>query len=230
MADLHPGERVLDLGSGGGIDVLLSAKRVGPTGRAFGLDMTDEMLALAQRNAAEAGATNVEFLKGHIEAIPLPAESIDVVISNCVVNLAADKAAVFARDRPRPPARRPDRHQRHRRRGRAHSRAARRARLVCRLHRGRPLGRRSSGTGLEAVGLTDVTITPSHTVAEGMISAIIKATKPADARPLIDLAAPREMPRRRGRLLRRRRLLLSGQQNNLMSLVGRSPPHATSPR
>ena len=96
VADLHPGERVLDLGSGGGIDVLLSAKRVGPTGRAFGLDMTDEMLALAQRNAAEAGATNVEFLKGHIEAIPLPAESIDVVISNCVVNLAADKRAVFA--------------------------------------------------------------------------------------------------------------------------------------
>src|SRR4029079_14228792 len=95
VADVHEGERVLDLGSGGGIDVLLSAKRVGPTGRAFGLDMTDEMLALAQRNTADAGATNVEFLKGHIESIPLPAESIDVVISNCVVNLAADKPAVF---------------------------------------------------------------------------------------------------------------------------------------
>ncbi len=95
VADLHEGERVLDLGSGGGIDVLLSARRVGPTGRAFGLDMTDEMLALAQRNAATAGATNVEWLKGHIEAIPLPAASIDVVISNCVVNLAADKPAVF---------------------------------------------------------------------------------------------------------------------------------------
>ena len=95
VADLREGERVLDLGSGGGIDVLLSAKRVGPTGFVFGLDMTDEMLALAWRNATEAGATNVEFLKGHIEAIPLPAESIDVVISNCVVNLAADKAAVF---------------------------------------------------------------------------------------------------------------------------------------
>jgi N-acetylglutamate synthase-like GNAT family acetyltransferase len=95
VADLHEGERVLDLGSGGGIDVLLSARRVGPTGRAFGLDMTDEMLALAQRNAATAGAMNVEFLKGHIEAIPLPAASIDVVISNCVVNLAADKPAVF---------------------------------------------------------------------------------------------------------------------------------------
>src|SRR3954465_15697886 len=95
VADLHEGERVLDLGSGGGIDVLLSAKRVGPTGRAIGLDMTDEMLALAQKNAQDAGATNVEFLKGHIEAIPLPADSVDVVISNCVINLAADKAAVF---------------------------------------------------------------------------------------------------------------------------------------
>src|SRR5687768_12597402 len=95
VAELREGERVLDLGSGGGLDVLLSAKRVGPTGRAIGLDMTDEMLALAQRNAAEAGATNVEFLKGHIEAMPLPAAWIGVVISNCVVNLAADKAAVF---------------------------------------------------------------------------------------------------------------------------------------
>ena len=96
VADLHPGERVLDLGSGGGIDVLLSARRVGPTGRAFGVDMTDEMLALARPTPPQAGATNVEFLKGHIEALPLPAESIDVVISNCVVNLAADKRAVFA--------------------------------------------------------------------------------------------------------------------------------------
>ena len=95
VAELREGDRVLDLGSGGGIDVLLSAKRVGPSGRAIGLDMTDEMLALAQRNAAQAGATNVEFLKGHIEAIPLPADSIDVVISNCVINLAADKPAVF---------------------------------------------------------------------------------------------------------------------------------------
>jgi arsenite methyltransferase len=96
VAELREGERVLDLGSGGGIDVLLSAKRVGPTGRAVGLDMTDEMLALAQSNAADAGATNVEFLKGHIEAIPLPADSVDVVISNCVINLAADKDAVFS--------------------------------------------------------------------------------------------------------------------------------------
>ena len=96
VADLQEGDRVLDLGSGGGIDVLLSGQRVGPTGRAFGLDMTDEMLALAQRNAADAGATNVEFLKGRIEAIPLPAGSIDVVISNCVINLSADKPAVLA--------------------------------------------------------------------------------------------------------------------------------------
>jgi SAM-dependent methyltransferase len=96
VADLHPGERVLDLGSGGGIDVLLSARRVGPSGRAFGLDMTDEMLTLAQRNAAEAGATNVEFLKGEIEAVPLPDASVDVIISNCVINLSPDKDRVLA--------------------------------------------------------------------------------------------------------------------------------------
>ena len=95
VADLHEGETVLDLGSGGGIDVILSAKRVGPTGTAYGLDMTDEMLALAQKNAAEAGVTNVHFLKGVIEEVPLPAESVDVVISNCVINLSADKDRVL---------------------------------------------------------------------------------------------------------------------------------------
>jgi len=95
LADLQPGETVLDLGSGGGIDVLLSAKRVGPTGKAYGLDMTDEMLQLARRNAAEAGVKNVEFLKGHIESIPLPDASVDVIISNCVINLSADKDAVL---------------------------------------------------------------------------------------------------------------------------------------
>ncbi|HEX5589138.1 MAG TPA: methyltransferase domain-containing protein, partial [Candidatus Limnocylindrales bacterium] len=95
VAELREGETVLDLGSGGGIDVLLSARRVGPTGRAIGVDMTDEMLELARRNAAEAGATNVEFRRGTIEALPLDAASVDVVISNCVINLAADKAAVF---------------------------------------------------------------------------------------------------------------------------------------
>src|SRR6478672_1179115 len=96
VADLHPGETVLDLGSGGGIDVLLSAKRVGPTGKVYGLDMTEEMLALAIRNRDEAGATNVEFLKGYIEDVPLPANTVDVIISNCVVNLSTDKPTVFA--------------------------------------------------------------------------------------------------------------------------------------
>ncbi len=95
VADLREGERVLDLGSGGGIDVLLSAKRVGPTGKAYGLDMTDEMLALARRNAAEVGATNVEFLRGQLEEIPLPSGSVDVIISNGVINLSADKRRVL---------------------------------------------------------------------------------------------------------------------------------------
>jgi SAM-dependent methyltransferase len=95
LAALHEGEVVLDLGSGGGIDVLLSAKRVGPTGKAYGLDMTDEMLALALRNKEKAGATNVEFLKGHIEAIPLPSNTVDVIISNCVINLSGDKRRVL---------------------------------------------------------------------------------------------------------------------------------------
>jgi arsenite methyltransferase len=96
LADLNPGETVLDLGSGGGIDVLLSAKRVGPSGKAYGLDMTDEMLDLALQNKEKAGATNVEFLKGHIEAIPLPSKSVDVIISNCVINLSGDKKKVLA--------------------------------------------------------------------------------------------------------------------------------------
>ena len=95
LAELHAGEVVLDLGSGGGIDVLLSARRVGPTGKAYGLDMTDEMLDLARRNAAEAGVTNVEFLRGRIEEIPLPSNSVDVIISNCVINLSGDKARVI---------------------------------------------------------------------------------------------------------------------------------------
>jgi len=95
LAQLHPGETVLDLGSGGGIDVLLSAKRVGPTGKAYGLDMTDEMLALARENQRKAGAENVEFLKGEIENIPLPDNSVDVVISNCVINLSGDKDRVL---------------------------------------------------------------------------------------------------------------------------------------
>jgi SAM-dependent methyltransferase len=180
VADLRDGERVLDLGSGGGIDVLLSARRVGPTGRAFGLDMTDEMLALAQRNAADAGATNVEFLKGQIEAIPLPAASIDVVISNCVVNLAADKPAVF-----REIARvlRPG--------GRvgisdivADDSLAPEERAERGSYVGCIAGALSFGEfehGLQAVGLVDVSVTPTHAVAEGMHSAIIRASKPAGA-------------------------------------------------
>ncbi len=96
LADLKAGDVVLDLGSGGGIDVLLSAKRIGPTGKAYGLDMTDEMLALANANKARAGATNVEFLRGHIEQIPLPSNTVDVIISNCVVNLSGDKRAVLS--------------------------------------------------------------------------------------------------------------------------------------
>ena len=180
VADLHPGERVLDLGSGGGIDVLLSAKRVGPTGRALGLDMTDEMLTLAGRNAAEAGATNVEFLKGQIEAIPLPAESIDVVISNCVVNLAADKPSVFreiarvlrpggrigitdivAEDDLTP-----------------EQRAERGSYVSCIAG---ALSFTEFASGLREVGLTDVSVTSTHLVADGMHSAIIRATKPDGA-------------------------------------------------
>ena len=96
LAELHSGEIVLDLGSGGGLDVLLSARRVGPDGHAYGLDMTDDMLALARRNQAEAGVTNATFLKGRIEAVPLPDAAVDVVISNCVINLSPDKDAVLA--------------------------------------------------------------------------------------------------------------------------------------
>jgi arsenite methyltransferase len=181
VADLKEGERVLDLGSGGGIDVLLSARRVGPTGRAFGLDMTDEMLALAQRNAAEAGATNVEFLKGHIEAIPLPAESIDVVISNCVVNLAADKPSVF-REISR--VLRPG--------GRigisdivAEDRLTPNERFERGSYAGCIAGALSISEfreGLEAAGLAEVSITPTHDVADGILSAIITARKQAGTR------------------------------------------------
>ncbi|MEU7338275.1 arsenite methyltransferase [Streptomyces sp. NPDC007074] len=177
VAGLHEGERVLDLGSGGGIDVLLSARRVGPTGKVYGLDMTDEMLWLARANARKAGATNVEFLKGTIEAVPLPAGSIDVVISNCVINLSTDKAAVFAEtfrvlrpggrvgvsdvvaDDTLTPARRAERGD----------------------HAGCLAGALSFTEyreGLEAAGFTDVEITPTHSVADGMHSAVVHATKP----------------------------------------------------
>jgi arsenite methyltransferase len=194
VAELHEGERVLDLGSGGGIDVLLSARRVGPTGRAIGLDMTDEMLALAQRNVAEAGATNVEFLRGHIESIPLPAASVDVVISNCVINLAADKPAVFREIARvlRPGGRM----------GVTDIVAEDRLTPAERAERGSYAGCIAGAlsfsefrAGLEAVGLIDVTLTPTHEVAEGMVSAIVKATKPVDA-PSAAASAPsgRELP------------------------------------
>jgi arsenite methyltransferase len=192
VAELREGERVLDLGSGGGIDVLLSAKRVGPTGRAIGLDMTDEMLALAQRNAAEAGATNAEFLKGHIEAIPLPAESVDVVISNCVINLAADKPSVFREIARvlRPGGRM----------GVTDIVAEDHLTPAQRAERGSYVGCIAGAlsmaefrAGLKAVGLTDVSVTPTHSVADGMVSAIVKASKPADATPLTDLRS-RELP------------------------------------
>ena len=187
VAELHEGERVLDLGSGGGIDVLLSAKRVGPTGRAIGLDMTDEMLALAQRNAAEAGAKNVEFIRGHIEDIPLPAESVDVVISNCVINLAADKAAVFREIARvlRPGGRM----------GVTDIVAEDHLTPAQRAERGSFVGCIAGAlsfaefrAGLAAAGLTEISVTGTHAVAEGMVSAIAKATKPANATPVVSLA------------------------------------------
>jgi ubiquinone/menaquinone biosynthesis C-methylase UbiE len=193
VAELHPGERVLDLGSGGGIDVLLSAKRVGPGGRAFGLDMTDEMLALAQRNAAEAGATNVEFLRGQIESIPLPANSIDVVISNCVINLAADKPAVF-REIVR--VLRPG--------GRigitdivaedpltADQRAERGSYCGCIAG---ALSFAEFEAGLRDAGFTDVSLTSTHTVAEGMHSVIVKATLPVAGPMERSASEPAELP------------------------------------
>ena len=182
VADLHPGETVLDLGSGGGIDVLLSAKRVGPSGKVYGLDMTEEMLALAIRNRDEAGATNVEFLRGYIEEIPLPANTVDVVISNCVINLSGDKPRVFAEThrviRPggrfavtdivadRPLAERP---------GDANDPALWSACIAG------ALTREEYRRGLAEAGFEDVEIVDSHTVGDGFWSAIIRARKPAAA-------------------------------------------------
>ena len=176
VAELREGETVLDLGSGGGIDVILSAKRVGPTGVAYGLDMTDEMLALAQRNAREAGIANAHFLKGVIEQIPLPARSVDVVISNCVINLSVDKPAVLAEiGRVLKPGGRvgisdvvaendltPD------------DRARRGSYVGC-IAGALTLGEYEAG--LEAAGLENVSVEFTHQVADGMHSAIVKATK-----------------------------------------------------
>ncbi|MQY35625.1 Arsenite methyltransferase [Streptomyces sp. RB17] len=181
VAELHEGERVLDLGSGGGIDVLLSARRVGPTGKAYGLDMTEEMLALALANAEKAGATNVEFLKGTIESIPLPANTIDVVISNCVINLSVDKPAVFAETYRvlRPGGRI----------GVSDVVADDTLAPEQRAERGDYVGCIAGAlsfaeyrAGLEAAGFTGIEITPTHAVADGMHSAIVRATKPRQTR------------------------------------------------
>jgi arsenite methyltransferase len=180
VAELRAGERVLDLGSGGGIDVLLSARRVGETGYAYGVDMTDEMLALARANAAKAGVTNVEFVKGTIEDVPLPDGVIDVVVSNCVINLSTNKPAVLAEmfrvlapggrigisdvvaDDQLSPA----------------DRAERGSYVGCiagALSRGEYLD------GLAAVGFVDVEVQYTHDAAEGMHAAIIRAVKPTGA-------------------------------------------------
>jgi arsenite methyltransferase len=178
VAELREGETVLDLGSGGGIDVLLSARRVGPTGYAIGVDMTDEMLELARRNAVEAGAANVEFRKGTIERLPVEDATVDVVISNCVINLASDKRAVFGEiARVLKPG------------GRVgvtdivaddllspEQRAERGSYVGCIAG---ALSFREFRVGLRDVGLTDVEVVPTHQVAEGMHSAIVRASKPA---------------------------------------------------
>src|ERR671922_27986 len=177
VAELHQGETVLDLGSGGGLDVLLSAKRVGPTGVAYGLDMTDEMLALAERNRQEAGAENVRFLKGEIESIPLAAGSVDVVISNCVVNLSTDKPRVLrevfrvlrpggrvgitdvvAEDRIAP-----------------EERAERGSYFGCVAS---ALSKGEYEHELARAGFADISVDFTHQVADGMHSAIVKARKP----------------------------------------------------
>ena len=176
VAELREGEVVLDLGSGGGIDVILSAKRVGPTGTAYGVDMTDEMLALAQQNARDAGVTNVHFLKGMIEAIPLPAASVDVVISNCVINLSVDKPAVLteiarvlrpggrigisdvvAEDRLTPT-----------------ERGERGSYVGCIAG---ALSESEYEAGLEAAGFEQISVDFTHEVADGMHGAIVKAVK-----------------------------------------------------
>jgi len=176
VAELREGETVLDLGSGGGIDVILSARRVGPDGLAFGLDMTDEMLALARRNAEEAGVRNAIFLKGLIEQVPLPADSVDVVISNCVVNLSTDKAAVLAElARVLKPGGRV---------GITDIVAANDVTAEERAQRGSYVGCIAGAlsmseyeAGLDEAGFEDVSVTFTHEVADGMHSAIVKAVK-----------------------------------------------------
>lgn len=178
LADLRPGEIVLDLGSGGGIDVLLSARRVGPTGFAYGLDMTADMLALARANQAKAGTTNVEFLEGRIESVPLPDAAVDVIVSNCVITLSADKAAVFA-----------EAHRVLRPGGRLaladlvadHADPADPAAAddpswsACQAN---AATRDRYRAQLTTAGFTDITITDSHRVADGFTSVLVHATKP----------------------------------------------------
>jgi arsenite methyltransferase len=180
VADLREGDRVLDLGSGGGIDVLLSARRVGPSGFAYGVDMTDEMLTLARANAARAGAANVEFRKGEIENLPLPAASVDVVISNCVINLSTDKPAVLDEIfRVLVPGGRigitdvvAEDHLM------AAGRAAAGSYVGCIAG---ALSRAEYLDGLAAAGFADASVTFTHQAAPGMHSAIIRAIKPATA-------------------------------------------------
>jgi SAM-dependent methyltransferase len=177
VADLRPGERVLDLGSGGGIDVLLSARRVGPTGFAFGVDMTGEMLELARANAARAGATNVEFLEGVIENVPLPDESVDVVISNCVINLSVDKPTVLAEMfRVLVPGGRI---------GVSDVVAEDQLSPAARAERGSfagcvagALSRAEYLAGLTEAGFVDAEVTFTHEAVPGMHGAIIRARKP----------------------------------------------------
>ncbi len=189
VADLREGETVLDLGSGGGIDVLLSARRVGPAGKAYGLDMTEEMLALALKNQAEAGATNVQFLKGYIEEIPLPAETVDVVISNCVINLSADKPKVLA--------------EMHRvlkpggRIGVSDVVASNELTPELRAQRGSYVGCIAGALsfdeyerGLREAGFESISVTSTHEVAEGMHAAVVKAVKPVRTAPSSAVALP----------------------------------------
>ncbi len=189
VADLRPGERVLDLGSGGGIDVLLSARRVGPTGFAYGVDMTAEMLDLARVNAARAGATNVEFLQGRIEAVPLLDAAVDVVISNCVVNLSTDKPAVLAEMfRVLAPGGRL---------GVSDVVAEDTVTPEERTERGSYVGciagalsRAEYVEGLAAAGFTDASVEFTHEVAPGMHGAIVRAVRPAATAAATSTAQP----------------------------------------
>jgi len=176
VAELREGEIVLDVGSGGGIDVILSAKRVGPTGVAYGLDMTDEMLTLAQRNAREAGVANAHFLKGYIEQIPLAAESVDVVISNCVINLSVDKPAVLAEiGRVVRPGGRIGISDVVAENGLTTDDRAQRGSYVGCIAGALSVGEYEAG--LEAAGFENISVEFTHKVADGMHGAIVKATK-----------------------------------------------------